>query len=94
MQKINYFDIINIGESKETTVYELADIVRKKLNSKVKIIKKQMYSHESLHHASDPNKARRLLGWAATTPVEISVKQYIDWRLKPGKRKAARYKEG
>lgn len=94
MQKINSFDIVNIGESKETTVYELAGIVRKTLNSKVKIIKKQMYSHESLHHASDPNKAKRLLGWVTTTPVKVSVKQYIDWRLKTGRREAARYKEG
>ena len=93
-QKIKSFDIINIGESKETTVYELADIVRETLNSKVKINKKQMYPHESLHHASDPNKARRLLGWVATTPVEVSVKQYIDWRLKTGARKAATYKKG
>lgn len=93
-QKLKSFNIVNIGESKETTVYELADIVRKTLNSKVKILKKQMYPHESLHHASDPNKAKRLLGWVATTPVEVSVKQYIDWRLKTGKREAAKYKEG
>ncbi|MCH7730082.1 GDP-mannose 4,6-dehydratase [Patescibacteria group bacterium] len=94
MAKINSFDILNIGASKETTVLDLAKIVKKLLDSKVGIKKKQMYEHESLHHAADPTKAKKLLGWSADTPVEKSVQQYIEWRVKTGKREAAKYKEG
>ena len=94
MAKINSFDILNIGASKETTVLDLVKIAKKLLNSNVGIKKKQMYEHESLHHAADPTKAKRILGWTADTPPEVSVKQYIDWRLKTGKREAAQYKEG
>ena len=94
MAKINSFDILNIGASKETTVLDLAKIAKKLLDSKVKIMKKQMYQHESLHHAADPTKAKKILSWVADTPVEVSVKQYIDWRLKTGRREAAKYKEG
>lgn len=94
MPKVNSFDILNIGASQETTVLRLAEIIREQLNSKIKIIKKQMYPHESLHHAADPSKAKSLLGWEAKTPIETSVKQYIEWRLNTGERKAAEYKEG
>jgi nucleoside-diphosphate-sugar epimerase len=93
MQKVNSFDILNIGAWKETTIYDLADIIRKRVGNNVNIIKKQMFPHESLHHASDPTKSKRLLGWEAKTPVEISVNQYVEWRLKTGERKSAEYKE-
>ncbi|MBI1870786.1 MAG: GDP-mannose 4,6-dehydratase [Chlamydiae bacterium] len=93
MVKADGFDILNIGAAKETSVLELAQLARKILNSEVGIQKRQMFPHESLHHAADPSKAKKVLGWQAETPVETSVKQYIDWRLEVGRRKAANYKE-
>lgn len=87
------FDIFNIGASMETSVYDIAKAVIDTLNSDVAIETKQMYDHESLHHAADPTKAIEILNWSANTSYKTSVEQYINWRIKTGERKSARYRD-
>jgi len=88
------FEVFNIGASIETAVKDLALAVQKCVGVKIPIIEKEMYQHEALHHAADPRKSKRLLKWEALTPLEESVRQYVDWRRKVGTRKSASYKEG
>lgn len=94
LMKTNDFDIFNLGSSVETSVMEIARLAQKALKKDVRIIEKEMLSHESLQQASDPSKSKKLLGWEAKVPVSKSIQQYIAWRLKIGPRSEAVYKSG
>lgn len=85
-------EVFNVGAEKMTTILELAEIIMRLLDHHVELEKRQMLVHESLEHAANGEKAKTLLGFSATTPVEESVKQYIDWRLKVGPRSAVVYR--
>jgi nucleoside-diphosphate-sugar epimerase len=94
LMKTKGFDIFNLGSAVETPVIEIARTAQKILKKESRIIEKEMLSHESLHQASDPVKAKKLLGWEAKTPVRKSIQQYIAWRLEIGERADAVYKSG
>jgi len=83
--KVKDLDIFNIAKPKLTTVLELAELVIKYLNSKVKPRFIEMLPHETLLHHSDVSKAKKVLGFEAKIPAEVSVKQYVEWRLSYGK---------
>lgn len=92
LMKTEGYDIFNLGSSVETAVIDIARIAQKFLKKDIKIIKKEMMSHESLHQASNPEKSKKILRWQAKVPVEKSIEQYINWRMKMGPRKSAVYK--
>lgn len=90
--KVKGFDNFNLGTGKVTTVLELAEIIIKRLGKNVAAEKREMLAHEAMVHRADTTKSKNVIGFEATTPIEESVKQYIDWRLKTGERKAAVYR--
>ncbi len=92
LMKNKGFDVFNLGSSVETAVKDIARMAQKLLKKSLKIIQKEMMSHESLHQASNPEKSMKLLGWQTKVPVQKSIEQYINWRLKNGPRKFAVYK--
>lgn len=85
-------EVFNIGAEKMATVLELAEMIMRLLGRHIEVERRQMLTHESLEHAANGEKAKNLLGFSATTPVEESVKQYIDWRLKIGPRSSVVYR--
>ena len=85
------YEVFNLGTGRTITVEALAKLAMKYLNKKIGILHKEMLPHESLIHQADITKAKKILGWTATIPVEESVRSYVEWRLKTGRRKAARY---
>ena len=91
--KIKGFDNFNIATGKATTVLRIAELVIEILGKQeIKPIFKEMLKHETLIHLSDVSKMKNILGFEAKTPVEVSVRQYIDWRLRTGPREQAVYK--
>lgn len=84
--KIDKFDIFNLAKPTLTTIKDMADIVIKHLGKNIKPIYVDMLSHETLVHHSDVSKAKETLGFEAQIPAEVSIKQYVDWRLKYGDR--------
>lgn len=90
--KVKGFDVFNIATGKLTTVEYIAKLIMKFLGKEVPIEHRELLPHESLIHLSDVSKAEKILGFKAKIPVEQSVKNYVDWRLKIGPRKLAIYK--
>ncbi len=90
--KIDGFDVFNLGTGKVTTILELANMIIAQLKKNIKPEFKQMLAHEALEHCADVTKAKKILGFEAKSPIKISVKQYIDWRLKVGPRPKAVYR--
>lgn len=91
--KVKNFDVFNLATGKITTVLRIAELVMEYLGKMhIKPVFKEMKSHESLVHLADVSKAKKILGFEAKNSVENAVKQYIDWRLKVGRRVQAVYK--
>jgi len=91
--KAKGFDIFNLATGKLTTVLKIAELVIEILNKKnIKLVFKEMLPHESLIHLANISKLKETFRFEAKTPVETSVKQYIEWRLKIGPRKQAVYR--
>jgi len=76
------FNIFNIANPKLTSVGYMAEFVVNKLKSKSTIKQVPMLPHETLVHDSDVSKARKILGFSASIPIENAIDDYIKWRLR------------
>lgn len=78
-------EVINLGTDKETSVLELARLMIKIYGGKheIKFVKSQgVYgtSYEDINRRVPAvEKAKKLLGWKATTTLEKGLKKTIDW---------------
>jgi nucleoside-diphosphate-sugar epimerase len=86
------FQVFNLGTGRTHSLLELVQEISKNLGKKTKIIKKQMFPHESLIHCADISKAKKQLNFIARVSFEQSVKEFVAWRLKIGRREQAIYK--
>lgn len=76
-------EIINIGTTTETTVQRLAETIKAITGSPSKIFKTAKRPWDTIQRRrANMEKAKRLLGWTATTSLEQGLKVYADW-LKP-----------
>ncbi len=74
-----YGEIINIGNETPTTIKDLADIVLKAMDSKIKPEYAPARPQEVKHAYCSSEKARKLLGYETSTPIEVGVKKMAEW---------------
>ena len=72
-------DVINIGNEKELTINELADIIVKETNSKSKIIHKEKMPDDPKRREPDISRAREFLKWEPKITFDSGLKKTIDW---------------
>jgi len=70
---------INLGNETEFTVAQLAGLVIKLTNSKSKLIHKPIPADDPRQRKPDTRLAESVLGWKATTPLEIGLQRTIDY---------------
>jgi dTDP-glucose 4,6-dehydratase len=70
---------INIGGDRETTMLELADVVRELAGSRSEVRFLDLPEDDPKVRRPDCTLARERLGWEPTTPVEDGLKQTIAW---------------
>jgi UDP-glucuronate 4-epimerase len=79
------FEIINLGESQTVTVNRMIELLEEALGRKAIIERCPPQPGDlPLTHA-DITKARKLLGYQPTTPIETGIKKFAEW-FKPGAR--------
>src|SRR5215471_6044990 len=79
------FEIINLGESQTVTANRMIELLEEALGSKAVIERRPPQPGDlPLTHA-DITKARKLLGYQPTTPIETGIKKFAEW-FKPGVR--------
>src|SRR5215468_1037056 len=79
------FEIINLGESQTVTINRMIELLEEALGSKAIIERRPPQPGDlPLTHA-DITKARKLLGYQPTTPIETGIKKFAEW-LKLGVR--------
>jgi UDP-glucuronate decarboxylase len=72
-------DVINIGNDKEYTIKELADIIIELTNSNSKIVFKSLPIDDPVRRCPNIQKAKKILNWEPTTSLQDGLKKTIAW---------------
>jgi UDP-glucuronate decarboxylase len=72
-------EVINIGNDKETTILELAKLVKKLTNSSSEITFHPLPRDDPKRRCPDISKAKRILKWQPTVSLEDGIKKTIAW---------------
>ncbi|MFX1571212.1 MAG: UDP-glucuronic acid decarboxylase family protein [Promethearchaeota archaeon] len=72
-------EVINLGNNKEYTILQLAEIIKELTNSNSKIVFKALPVDDPVRRCPVINKAKELLNWEPKTPLEEGLKKTIAW---------------
>ena len=70
---------INLGHTREITILELAGMIIRLTGSKSGIIHKELPKDDPRRRQPDVTKAKDVLGWAPSTPLETGIEQTIGY---------------
>ncbi len=73
------FEIINLGESQTITVNRMLEMLENALGQKAIIEPRPPQPGDMPRTLADITKARELLNYRPTTPIEIGIKKFVDW---------------
>ena len=73
------FEIINLGESRTTSLSKLVDLIAASMGIQPKLQRMPMQPGDVNRTFADVSKAKRLLGYQPTTPVEEGIPRFIEW---------------
>lgn len=73
------FEIINLGESRTTSLSKLVELIADALGVTPRLERLPMQPGDVNRTFADVSKARRLLGYQPTTPVEAGIPRFIEW---------------
>lgn len=72
-------EVINIGNDKETSILELAKIIKELTHSNSKIVFKPLPIDDPIRRCPDISKAKKILNWEPTTSLEEGLRKTIAW---------------
>ena len=78
-------DPVNLGNPREMTLLELAKLILDMSGSPSRIVHRPLPTDDPKVRQPDITRARQLLGWEPVVPVEVGLKQTIDWYRKEGR---------
>lgn len=73
------FEIFNLGNSRTTELLELVALLEKNLQRKAIIQKLPLQAGDVPLTCADIRKARRMLGYNPTTPIETGIENFVKW---------------
>jgi UDP-glucuronate 4-epimerase len=76
------FDIFNLGESQTIELRELIASIENTLGKKAKINQMPEQPGDVPLTCADISKAKKLLGYNPTTPLEVGLPKFVDWFLR------------
>ena len=88
MEKDEWFLPVNIGNDREFTILELAELVIKLTNSNSKIINKPLPSDDPIKRKPDLTRAKKVLNYSPIVELEeglIKTIEYFDKKIKENK---------
>ncbi|MBA7689704.1 dTDP-4-oxo-6-deoxy-D-allose reductase [subsurface metagenome] len=75
----DYVPPINLGDSNEITILELAKYIKKITNSKSKITFHPLPENDPKTRRPDISKAKKILGWEPKINFEKGMEELIEW---------------
>ena len=79
LAEAGYHDPINIGNSSEMSVLELAKEIKRIANSKSKIVFHDLPVDDPIIRRPDVSKAKKILSWEPKVDFEGGIKKTIEW---------------
>lgn len=73
------FEIINLGESRTTSLSKLVGLIEKNLGKKAALSRQPEQPGDMKITCADVSKATRLLDYAPSTTIEDGVAQFVSW---------------
>lgn len=73
------FEVINLGESQTVTVSRMIELLEAALGEKAIIEHQPAQPGDVPRTHADISKAKELLGYHPTTPIEAGIKKFADW---------------
>jgi UDP-glucuronate 4-epimerase len=73
------FEIVNLGESETTSLARLIELIAGALGREPTIERLPLQPGDVERTYADISRARRLLGYAPTTPVEKGIPRFVQW---------------
>lgn len=73
------FEIFNLGESQTTTLKHLVELLEAEIGRKAIIQRLPLQPGDVLKTCADVSKAKRLLGYHPSTPIEKGIKEFVLW---------------
>jgi UDP-glucuronate 4-epimerase len=73
------FEIINLGESRTTSLTRLVDLIAQAAGVQPVLQRLPLQPGDVNRTFADVTKARALLGYRPTTPVEVGIPRFIEW---------------
>ena len=80
-------EVINIGNDKQYTILQLAEIIKELINSNSKIVFKPLPVDDPVRRCPVLKKAKEILNWEPTTSLDVGLKKTIAW-FKDNERKS------
>ena len=72
-------EVINVGNDKEYTILELAEVIKDLTNSNSKIIFKKLPIDDPVRRSPNLDKAKNILNWEPKTNLREGLKKTIEW---------------
>lgn len=72
-------EVINIGNDKETSILELAKIIKELTHSNSKIVFKPLPIDDPIRRCPNISKAKKILNWEPSTSLEEGLRKTIAW---------------
>lgn len=73
------YEVINLGESRTTELRRLIELLGEALGVEPEIRRLPMQPGDVVRTCADVTKARRLLGYEPSTPVEEGIPRFAEW---------------
>src|SRR6266571_7517596 len=79
MERVQGFEIINLGGSQTTRLVDLIELVEKNLGKKAVIEEEPGQPGDVVATCADVDKARRLLEYEPQVSVEEGIRRFVEW---------------
>jgi UDP-glucuronate 4-epimerase len=84
------FEIVNLGESRTTSLNKLVELIGAALQLEPKLQRLPMQPGDVNRTFADITKARNLLGYQPTMPVENGIPRFVEWLQREATRTQSR----
>lgn len=73
------FEIVNLGESRTTRLDRLIELIAQSLGVTPKIVRQPSQPGDVQRTCADVSRARAVLGYRPTTPIEDGIPRFVRW---------------
>lgn len=70
---------VNIGNDQEITIKELLEVIEGLLDSPLEMVHRALPVDDPRRRRPDLTRARKVLGWQPTTPLDYGLRETISW---------------